>query len=155
MCICRKKRCGCCIHKKCTCYQKQCGNCNHRAYKCNIEQEINEKVDVPQEAKKTAELVCHNLSGNLLLNDHVPDLQIWKERIKGKTIVSITVYNSTLSIGSIRVLINRNNSPIEFMVPPGNTLSETIDYVDSIAVFQTNEGRTEGKYCLNVCFLFF
>lgn len=106
--------------------------------------------------KKTAEHVCHTLYGNLLLNDQVPDLQIWKERMKGKTIVSITVYNSTLSIGSILVLINRNNnSPVEFMVPPGNTFSETIDHVNSIAVFQTNEGRTEGKYCINVCFLFY
>lgn len=131
----------------CECYKKPCGCC-HQKQQCKIC-----KHNDPQNENKSDTSICHNLSGNLLLSEQVPNLQIWKGRMKGKTIVSISIYNSTLSVGSILVQINRkNDSPVEFIVPSGNTLSETIDGVDSITVFQTEEGGTEGKYSLNVYF---
>ncbi|PEA16768.1 hypothetical protein COK06_27320 [Bacillus cereus] len=119
---------------------KKCKDCNHKK--------------PTKESKKTAVPVCHKLCGNLLLNDQVSNLEIWKEKINAQVIVSISVFNSTLSTGSIRILVNQNDkNSIEFIVPVGNTLSATVDHVDSITVFQINEGRIEGTFCLDIFFL--
>ncbi|HDR4563111.1 hypothetical protein COE58_03530 [Bacillus cereus] len=107
-----------------------------------------------KELRKTAIPVCHKLCGNLLLNDQVSSLEIWKKRINASVIVSISVFNSTLSTGSIWILMGQNDKDrVEFTVPVGNTLSATVDHIDSITVFQINKGRIEGNFCLDICCL--
>ncbi|WP_311625249.1 S-Ena type endospore appendage [Peribacillus simplex] len=98
-------------------------------------------------------IVCNSTCGNLLLTDQVPSLKIWKARISMDATVTISVFNSAMSTASVRVLVNRNDeSPVEFSVPSGNTLSATVDAAESIIVFGIDTGRTEGKYYLEVCF---
>lgn len=99
------------------------------------------------------EVVCNSTCGNLLLSDQILNLEIWKERIGKDATVTISVFNSAMNTASIRVLVMRNvGSPVEFTVPPGNTLSATVDNAESISVFRLGAGRTEGKFCLEVCF---
>jgi hypothetical protein len=87
------------------------------------------------------------------LSDQVPNLEIWRERIGKEPTVTISVFNSSMSTASIRVLVIRNvGSPVEFTVPPGNTLSATVENAESISVFRIGTGGTEGKFCLDVCF---
>ncbi|WP_375091274.1 S-Ena type endospore appendage (plasmid) [Peribacillus sp. RS7] len=90
------------------------------------------------------------------MSDQVPNLEIWRERMVKDPTVTISVFNSTMSIASIRVLVIRNEgSPIGFTVPPGNTLSATVDDAVSISVFRVGTGRIEGEFCLEVCFPIF
>jgi hypothetical protein len=98
--------------------------------------------------------VVHNrLGGNILLNDSVTNLEIWKEEIEKKATVTISVFNSSLSAPFIDVAVTRNcNYPVEFTVPPGNTLSATVQDAKSIMISKECPGALEGKYCLEVCF---
>jgi Protein of unknown function (DUF3992) len=98
-------------------------------------------------------IVCNNICGNLLLDDSVPNLEIWNQNTVENVIATISVFNSAMNVASIRVLINDNEgSSAEFTVPPGNTLSKTIGHVESIMVMRIGNGKTEGKFCLELCF---
>ena len=98
--------------------------------------------------------VVHNKScGNILLNNLVTTLKIWKEEIDKKTTITVSVFNSSISTSFIDVTITRNcKCPVEFTVPPGNTLSATVDNAKSITVSQEDAGIADGKYNLEVCF---
>ncbi|MGX5470145.1 S-Ena type endospore appendage [Bacillus toyonensis] len=98
-------------------------------------------------------IVCNEICGNILLNDQVMNLEIWKRETIGKSTVTVAVFNSTMSNSSIKVTIIRDiGNAVEFIVPFGNTLSTTVDDGKSVIVSQENVGSTEGKYCLEVCF---
>ncbi|PEW52105.1 hypothetical protein CN431_01735 [Bacillus cereus] len=98
-------------------------------------------------------VVCNEICGNILLNDQVMNLEIWKKEIIGKSTVTVSVFNSMISHSSIKVTIIRDTGdPIEFIVPFGNTLSTTVDDGKAVIVSQENVGSTEGKYCIEVCF---
>ncbi|MGG3573428.1 S-Ena type endospore appendage [Bacillus gobiensis] len=102
------------------------------------------------------EIVCNSICGNLLLNDQFPSLEVWKERILKSATVTICVFNSNINTALIRVLVIQNEGgPVELTVPPGNTLSATVDDAESIIVSRIGVGRTEGKFNLEVCFPFF
>lgn len=100
--------------------------------------------------------VVHNrLGGNILLNDSVKTLEIWREEICEKPTVTVSVFNSSLSTSFIKVTIRRSikyTCPIEFTIPPGNTLSATVENAKSIMISKECPGILEGKYCLEVCF---
>ena len=67
--------------------------------------------------------------------------------------VTIAVFNSARNTASIKVIVIRTvGSPFKFTVPPGNTLSTTINDAESIRVSRIGSGITEGKFCLEVCF---
>lgn len=101
----------------------------------------------------SCEVVCNEVCGNLLLDDSMPNLEIWRKKIVENFIIIISVFNSAINISSIRVLINDNKeNRTEFTVPPGNTMSIMLDNVESIAVIRIGNGRTEGNYCLGLCF---
>ncbi|OLR23845.1 S-Ena type endospore appendage [Bacillus cereus] len=96
-------------------------------------------------------VICNQICGNIFLNNQV--LEIWKKEIIVRATVTISVFNSILSVSSIKVTVIRNaGNPIELMVPPGNTLSTTVGDVQSVMVSQETIGIVEGKYCLEVCF---
>ncbi len=99
-------------------------------------------------------VVCNNASGNLLLSDEVPQLEIWRAINVQNPTITISTFNSSHNTSSIRVTVNLNiGNPVEFTVPPGNTLSSTVDNAQSIHVFRIGTGKTEGKFCLDVCFM--
>ncbi|MCR8861094.1 S-Ena type endospore appendage [Bacillus pseudomycoides] len=99
-------------------------------------------------------VVCNEICGNISLNKQVMNLEIWKKEIIGKSTVTVSVFNSTMSNASIKVTIIRDaGNPVEFIVPFGNTLSTTVDDGKSVIVSQENVGSAEGKYCLEVCFV--
>ncbi|WP_328007972.1 S-Ena type endospore appendage [Bacillus mycoides] len=98
-------------------------------------------------------VVCNEICGNILLNDRVMNLEIWKKETIGKSTVTVAVFNSTMSNSSIKVTIIRDiGNSVEFIVPFGNTLSTTVDDGKSVIVSQEKVGSTKGKYCLEVCF---
>ncbi|SFQ92694.1 hypothetical protein SAMN04487920_1527 [Bacillus mycoides] len=98
-------------------------------------------------------IVCNEICGNILLNDQVMNLEIWKKETTGKSTVTVSVFNSVISYSSIKVTIIRDiGNPVEFIVPFGNTLSTTVDDGKIVIVSQESVGSTEGKYCLEVCF---
>lgn len=95
--------------------------------------------------------INNSLCGNILLNDLVTTLEIWKAEISGKATVTISVFNSSINTSSIKIIITRNiGNSVEFTVPPGNTLSATIDNAKSITISREDTGIVEGKYCLKV-----
>lgn len=97
--------------------------------------------------------VHNRLGGNILLNDPVTTLEIWKEKIKKKATVTISVFNSSISTSFIEVTIIRScEYPVEFTVPPGNTLSATADNAKSITVSREGAGIADGRYNLEVYF---
>ncbi|QWI25680.1 hypothetical protein EXW34_31415 (plasmid) [Bacillus mycoides] len=99
------------------------------------------------------DVVCNKICGNILLNNQVLNLEIWKEEIIGEATVSVSVFNSAISSSSIEVIVIRNiGSPVELVIPPGNTLSTTVNNVRSVIVSHEDIGIIEGKYCLDVCF---
>ncbi|MFD9628968.1 S-Ena type endospore appendage [Peribacillus muralis] len=98
-------------------------------------------------------IVCNNLCGNILLSDQVPDLEVWRERMSIDVALTTSVFNSALSTASILVrIVRKEGSPVEFSIPPGNTLSATVDDAQSIIVFKEGIGGIEGKFSLEVCF---
>ncbi|MCY9026074.1 DUF3992 domain-containing protein [Priestia megaterium] len=102
---------------------------------------------------KISKIICNEICGNLLLSDGIPILEIWKKIIEENTLLTISVFNNDMSTSSIRVLMNGNEeSPVEFTVPPGNTLSATVDHIESVRVIQVGNGLIRGKFCLKVCF---
>ncbi|MFE5428163.1 S-Ena type endospore appendage [Peribacillus simplex] len=146
-----QKKCSDCKHTKCRCKHEKCRVCGHKKCKCIVEKKIKVKVNIPTEM--SGPIVCNSTCGNLLLTDQVQSLEIWKARISMDATVTISVFNSAMSTASVRVLVIRNDeSPVEFSVPSGNTLSATVDAAESIIVFRIGTGRTEGKYFLDVCF---
>ncbi|WP_230933885.1 S-Ena type endospore appendage [Priestia sp. TSO9] len=101
----------------------------------------------------SCEVVCNEICGNLLLDDSIPNLEIWRKKIVENFIINISVFNSAINVSSIRVLINDNKeNRTEFTVPPGNTMSIMLDNVESIEVIRIGKGKAEGKYCLGLCF---
>ncbi|HDR4948337.1 TPA: hypothetical protein QCR51_004926 [Bacillus cereus] len=99
------------------------------------------------------DVICNKICGNILLNNQVMNLEIWKEEIPGKATVTVSVFNSAMSSSSIEVTVIRNTgSSVELVIPPGNTLSTTVNNVGSIIVAHEDIGIIEGKYCLDVCF---
>jgi hypothetical protein len=101
------------------------------------------------------EVVHNRLGGNILLNNSVTNLEIWKEEIERKATVTISVFNSSMSTSFIDVTVTRNSKgPVEFTVPPGNTLSATVDNASLITVSReySDPDILEGKYCLEICF---
>ncbi|MFL0574954.1 S-Ena type endospore appendage [Priestia megaterium] len=99
------------------------------------------------------EAVHNRLCGNILLNDSVATLEIWKEEIEKKATVTISVFNSSMSTSFIDVTIIRNcKCPVEFTVPPGNTLSATVENAKSITVAREDAGIADGQYNLEVYF---
>ncbi|NRG44246.1 hypothetical protein HRF87_05645 [Bacillus sp. CRN 9] len=99
------------------------------------------------------EIVCNSTCGNLLLTDQHSSLEVWKEKIDKKATVTISVSNYDINTALICVLVLRHDEcPVEFIVPPGNTLSATVDDTKSTIICRAGEGRTEGKFYLEVCF---
>jgi len=98
-------------------------------------------------------IVQNSLRGNILLNDSIKNLEIWREKICEKPTVTVSVFNSSISTSFIKVTIKRCiKCPVEFTVPPGNTLSATVENANSIMISKECPGILEGKYCLEVCF---
>ncbi|MGB8000548.1 MAG: S-Ena type endospore appendage [Anaerobacillus sp.] len=99
------------------------------------------------------EIVCHELCGNILLSDQVQSLEIWKEKIEKSATVTISVFNNAVSNASIQIVIYTKTSEcVDFTVPPGNTLSATVEDAKSIMVYRLGEGTVFGKYCIDACF---
>ncbi|WP_413305508.1 S-Ena type endospore appendage [Bacillus sp. 1P10SD] len=142
-------------------YQERCNDCEHFYCTCDKEKKKQKvehivKVEVKPPKERHGKVVCNSICGNLLLNNQTSNLEIWKQRARTDAIVNISVFNNTRSTGSIRVLVTRTGrSPVEFTVPPGNTNSASVDHVDSITVSQVGDGITEGKFCLDFCFVIF
>ncbi|MDM5295331.1 hypothetical protein QUF81_19660 [Peribacillus simplex] len=150
-CKCIHKKCIDCSYRKCKCIHKKCKECGHSTCKCKAEVKV--KVNVPAGPEPIGPVVCNSTCGNLLLSDQVPNLKIWKERMLMKTTVTISVFNSAMSATSIKILVISNvGCPVEFTVPPGNTLSATVYDAESIIAFRINKGIAEGKFNLEVCF---
>lgn len=103
--------------------------------------------------KDKFEIVCHDLCGNILLSDQVQSLEIWKERIQKSVTVTVSVFNNAISNSSIHIVINTTTSNcIDFTVPPGNTLSATVEDAKSIFIYRLGEGNINGKFCVDACF---
>ena len=103
--------------------------------------------------QEISEMVCNNICGNLLLNDQVSKLEIWRKSIEPEATVTISVFNSARNSAAIQVIVIRTvGNPVNFTVPPGNTISATIDDAESIRVARIGLGLTEGKFCLDVCY---
>jgi hypothetical protein len=98
------------------------------------------------------EIICNDICGNLLLSDEIQSLEIWKNIPRLDAILTISVFNNDMSTTLIRVLMNDNEErPVEFTVPPGNTLSVTVENIESIRAIRVGNGLTRGKFCLKVC----
>ncbi len=103
--------------------------------------------------QEISEMVCNNICGNLLLSDQVSKLEIWRKGIEPNATVTIAVFNSARNSAAIQVIVTRTiGNPFKFTVPPGNTISTTIDDTESIRVARIGSGLTEGKFCLDVCY---
>ncbi|WP_374148921.1 S-Ena type endospore appendage [Priestia megaterium] len=111
-------------------------------------------IDIcPSPNPQVYDIVQNSLSGNILLNDSIKSLEIWREEICGKSTVTLSVFNSSISTSFIKVTINRYiKCPIEFTVPPGNTLSATVENAKSIMISKECTGILEGRYCLEISF---
>lgn len=129
--------------------QELCPGCRQLECRCKKEQMVNVKVPV----KVVMNAVCHNLCGNIILTDQIPELEIWKGSLCNDLILSISVYNSTLSKASICVLVEGTvGRDQKFIVPPGNTITATIEGAESIRVVRIGETKIEGKFCLGISF---
>ncbi|MBU4643199.1 S-Ena type endospore appendage [Bacillus toyonensis] len=101
------------------------------------------------------EVICNEICGNILLDDHFSTLEIWKGKISEPTTITISVFNSSTSHASIKVTVISNmGNPVELTVPPGNTLSATVNDANSITIFREGTSILKGEFCLKVCFAF-
>jgi len=140
---------------------------NEKDKKCNCEKEEKKKPPPPKPPKPTKpkppntqqdnccsdiEIICTSICGNVLLDQDVPEIVIWKKELNEKALVTISVFNSVWSTTSLRVLVIRwMENPVILNVPKGNTLSATVEDVISIWVIREGEGIAEGTFCLEIC----
>ncbi|WP_163100466.1 S-Ena type endospore appendage [Peribacillus alkalitolerans] len=110
------------------------------------------RKDHDKDKHKDKEMICNSICGNLLLSDQASNLEIWREKTEKDAFISISVFNCSHSTATIRVSVFREEElPVKFNVPPGNTLSATVDDAKSVTVTRIGEGRIDGKFCLDVC----
>ncbi|WP_088044685.1 S-Ena type endospore appendage [Bacillus sp. EAC] len=99
------------------------------------------------------EIICTKICGNILLDQDFSESEIWKKKLNVKGIVSVSVFNSTSSTDSLKVLVNRmGQNPVVFTVPRGNTLAVTVEDITSVTVVREGEGTAEGTFCLEIYF---
>lgn len=103
---------------------------------------------------KEMEVVCNNICGNFLLQGDTKHLTIWEEKVQQGITVSVTVFNSAQSDSDVEVLVRHKKwDSISFTVPPGNSLSRTVEDVHSVTIIRTSQEKANGNFCLDVCFV--
>ncbi|MFE0625316.1 S-Ena type endospore appendage [Priestia aryabhattai] len=109
----------------------------------------------PNPKSRVYNIIQNSLSGHISLNNSIKNLEVWREEIYGKSTVTLSVFNSSISSSFIKVIINRySKCPIELTVPPGNTLSATVEDTKSIMISKECAASVvEGKYCLEISFV--
>jgi hypothetical protein len=144
---------------------------NEKKKKCNCHKEKKEKSKPPRPPKPNPprshenncfpipttdiEIVCMNICGNIRLDQDAHGLEIWKKELNEKAIVTVSVFNSAWSSNSLQVLVVRmGEKPVVLNVPKGNSLSATVEDVNSIFVVREGEGKADGTFCLEICFPF-
>lgn len=101
-----------------------------------------------------SKVVCNNICGNFLLRGGTTFLKAWEEEISKDVTISITVFNSAHSSSSVEVRVVRGQgNPVVFTVPPGSSLSRTIEGSHSVTIRRISEEQADGKFCLDVCFV--
>ncbi|MED3324566.1 hypothetical protein P4377_24390 [Bacillus thuringiensis] len=99
--------------------------------------------------------VVHNsLCGNISLNQVIPSVEIWKTTLLGKVTITLAVFNRDTNTSSIHISIHRlHGQSVTSIVPPGNTISTTVDYATSIMLAHNHGDLTEGTYHLEISFV--
>ena len=76
--------------------------------------------------------------------------KVWrfgKRAIEKSATVTISVFNNAVSNAFIQIVIHTKASEcVDFTVPPGNTLSATVEDAKSIMVYRLGEGSVNGKF---------
>jgi selenophosphate synthase len=96
----------------------------------------------------------HEIWRNILLKNSLRKLKIWQEKIQREATITITVFNSSKSTSSIKVIVTRNiGEPVDFTASLRNTLSATIEDAKTITVMCKSAVTDicEGEFCLEVC----
>ncbi|MGV6975106.1 hypothetical protein COL24_23375 [Bacillus toyonensis] len=108
-----------------------------------------DSLPIPKEKQK---LVCNEICGNFLLNDNPTFLEVWEKRIEQPITATVTVFNS-LQGSLIEVSVQQSMSKsILFIVPPGNSISKTIEDTQSVTIRLLEPGSASGKFCLDIHF---
>ncbi|QWG39118.1 DUF3992 domain-containing protein [Bacillus mycoides] len=103
----------------------------------------------PQEERK---IVCNDICGNFLLSDNITFLEVWEKRIDQPVTATVTIFNSIQSsLIEVNVQQNTGNS-ILFTIPPGNSISKTIEDIKVVTILLTEPGSASGKFCLDINF---
>jgi hypothetical protein len=139
---------------------------NEKKKKCNCDKEKPKPPRPPKPPKSDEnncfpiptcdiEIVCMNICGNIHIDQDTHGLEIWKKELNAKAIVTVSVFNSAWSSDSLHVFVVRmGEKPVVLNVPKGNSLSATVEDVNSIFVVREGEGKTDGTFCLEICFAF-
>ncbi|OOR26945.1 MULTISPECIES: S-Ena type endospore appendage [Bacillus cereus group] len=110
---------------------------------------IYDSLPIPKEKQK---LVCNEICGNFLLNDNPTFLEVWEKRIEQPVTATVTIFNS-LQSSLIEVSVQQSMSKsILFIVPPGNSISKTIEDTQSVTIRLLEPGSASGKFCLDINF---
>lgn len=148
---CCKKKCDCKEERKKKKREPKCIECGQKKCCCKINHKININVEDMESNHK--HIVCQNICGNIFLHEDTPSLEIWQKRTSKDVTATISVFNHKISMNSILVLVNQiDGGPFDFTVPPGNTVSVLVEDVESIILFRTDNGKNEGKFCIDLCF---
>ncbi|MDA1782674.1 DUF3992 domain-containing protein [Bacillus cereus] len=106
-------------------------------------------LPTPKEEQK---LVCNDICGNFLLSDNITLLEVWGKKINQPVTATVTIFNSLQSsLIEADVRQNTGNS-ILFTVPPGNSISKTIEDIKAVTIGLTESGSANGKFCLDIVF---
>ncbi|HDR7375602.1 hypothetical protein COM38_19470 [Bacillus toyonensis] len=110
---------------------------------------VYDQLPTPKEEQK---LVCNEICGNFLLSDNITFLEVWEKRIVQPVTATVTVFNSIQS-SFIKVNVQQDiGNPILFTIPPGNSISKTIENVKAVTILLTESGCANGKFCLDINF---
>jgi hypothetical protein len=64
---------------------------------------------------------------------------------------TLTVFNSTHSTTGVKVEVERDSGEdVSFKVPPGNSISKTIEGAESVTIKRIHSGDANGKFCIDV-----
>ncbi|MEH6892122.1 S-Ena type endospore appendage [Bacillus sp. JJ864] len=108
--------------------------------------------DPPQKPQEECKVVCNDICGNFLLRDNFTFLKVWEKKVHNSITGTVTVYND---IQSSLVEVNvehHTGNPILFTIPPGNSVSKTIQNIKAITIRLIEPGSANGKFCLDICF---
>ncbi|SHH95929.1 hypothetical protein SAMN05421807_12245 [Virgibacillus chiguensis] len=102
----------------------------------------------PYPQKCNCEIIC----GEILLKQDSDCVMILGGDVLLRNSTTIIIFNSSSSVADMKVIVCRDKCcPVEYIIPPGNTVTNILSNVTKICIEQEGRNHVQGEYELKIC----